>query len=89
MELWSWTLTAIGAFGLFMVGREKTWGWIVNLTAQPLWAVFAVVTGQYGFTVSAALYASVYGHNLWAQRRRNDALREGLRQAAENEGKLR
>jgi hypothetical protein len=91
VELWSWTLTAIGAFGLYMVGREKTWGWVVNLAAQPLWAVFAIVTQQYGFIVSSALYASVYGHNLLAQRRRdrrNDSLRESLRQAAENEGKI-
>jgi len=60
---WSWLLTAVGVFGLWLGGRRNYWGWFVGLMAQVLWMSYAVVTSQYGFMVSALAYGWVYGNN--------------------------
>jgi hypothetical protein len=62
---WSWLLTAVGVLGLWLAGRKDWRGWAVGLGAQLLWVAYAVVSGQWGFLVSAAAYGSVYGANLW------------------------
>ena len=64
MEWWSWTLTAVGITGLYLVGRKKTVGWVVGIGAQALWIAFAIATRQYGFIVSAVAYAGVNVYNL-------------------------
>ena len=60
---WSWLLTAVGVFGLYMAGRKVWWAWLIGLGAQVLWLSYAVSTQQYGFIVSAVAYGWVYGKN--------------------------
>lgn len=60
MELWSWGLAIIGVAGIYFVGRKTLWGWFVLLFNEVIWIVYAVVTEQYGFIVSAIAYAAVY-----------------------------
>ena len=67
--LWSWILTAIGIFGLYIAGSKKSWGWLVGLSAQGLWLAYAISTEQYGFIVSAFAYGFVYLRNFLAWRR--------------------
>lgn len=62
--IWSLVLAAVGVLGLYLAGRKSWTGWAIGLGAQVLWAVYAVVTQQYGFLISAAAYAAVYGTNL-------------------------
>jgi hypothetical protein len=62
--IWSFVLTGVGVLGLYIAGSKSLWGWAIGLAAQPLWAIFAIVTGQYGFVISAAIYGWVYGRNL-------------------------
>jgi len=77
--IWSISLAAIGILGIYLAGNKSRWGWALGFGAQVLWAVFAVVTGQYGFILSAIAYGIVYGRNFskWhvskAERRRMDA----------------
>ena len=66
---WSWLLTAVGVFGLYMAGRKVWWAWLIGLGAQVLWLAYAVSTRQYGFIVSAVAYGWVYGKNALAWRR--------------------
>ena len=40
---WSYILTAIGVFGLWLAGRKDWRGWLVGLTAQGVWLAYAVV----------------------------------------------
>lgn len=61
--LWSWVLTAVGVFGLFVAGSKRKWGWSVGIGAQVLWVAYALDSGQYGFLVSAAAYGWVYTRN--------------------------
>lgn len=60
---WSWTLAAIGIFGLWLSGRKDYRGWFVGLGAQILWITYAVVTAQYGFIASALAYGAIYLKN--------------------------
>lgn len=60
---WSWTLTVVGVFGLYVVSSGRRWGWLVNIAAQWLWIIYAVVTRQYGFIAAAIAYGAVFSLN--------------------------
>jgi hypothetical protein len=66
---WSYLLTAVGVFGLWLAGRKDRRGWIVGLCAQVLWIAYATATRQWGFYVSALAYGWVYARNARAWRR--------------------
>lgn len=61
---WSILLAAVGVFGLWLAGRKNAWGWAIGAAAQILWVVYALVTKQYGFLLSAGAYGWVYTMNL-------------------------
>lgn len=63
---WSYLLTAVGIFGIYLAGRKNLYGWAVGLGAQVLWIAYAVSTEQWGFIMSAFAYGSVYAKN-WSQ----------------------
>lgn len=46
---WSWLLTAVGVFGLYLAGRRIWWAWFVGLGAQGLWVAYALASEQHGF----------------------------------------
>jgi hypothetical protein len=60
MEYWSWILAVIGVAGIYFVGKKTLWGWFVLLFNELIWIIYAVITEQYGFIVSAIAYAAVY-----------------------------
>ena len=61
--IWSIALAAIGILGIYMAGNKSKFGWAVSFSAQALWFIFAIVTAQYGFILSALAYGWVYGRN--------------------------
>lgn len=65
-QAWSWLLAAVGIAAMWLAGRpSRAWlGWTVGITAQALWAAYAVATHQYGFLLSCTGYAVVYFLNL-------------------------
>lgn len=65
---WSILLAAVGVFGLWLAGRKNAWGWAIGAGAQVLWVIYALVSRQYGFLLSAAAYGWVYLMNLAAWR---------------------
>jgi hypothetical protein len=69
--IWSIALAAVGILGIYLAGRKNLWGWAIGTGAQVLWIVFALVTQQYGFILSALAYGAVYGRNWyrWAAER--------------------
>ncbi|MFB7936666.1 hypothetical protein [Streptomyces sp. NPDC056049] len=69
MAYWSYILTAVGVFGLWLAGRKSKFGWAVGLGAQVLWLSYAVTTEQWGFILSAVAYGWVYSKNFLAWRR--------------------
>lgn len=63
MWLWSWVLTANGAFYMLIAGRRPALGWSIGFFSQSLWVIYGLQVHQYGFLASAALFAIVYGRN--------------------------
>jgi nicotinamide riboside transporter PnuC len=72
LMIWSYLLAAVGILGIWLAGRRNLWGWALGVGAQVLWIIYALVTDQYGFIVSALAYAVVYARN-WYQWRREEA----------------
>lgn len=70
--VWSIILAAVGILGLYLAGSKKTLGWLVSLGAQVLWIIFALVSKQYGFILSALAYSWVYGRNFFKWRREQE-----------------
>lgn len=67
-QWWSWGLMAIGVLGLYFAGKAQKRGWMIGLFAQILWIVYAIVSHQWGFIVSAVVYGSMYARNYWLWR---------------------
>lgn len=70
--VWSVVLAAVGILGLYLAGSRNVWGWLVSFGAQALWFIFAIVTKQYGFILSALAYGWVYGRNYLKWRREQE-----------------
>jgi len=62
---WSWVLSAVGVVGLIFAGSKLKIGWAIGLFAQVLWIIYALVSHQWGFLVSAFAYGYVYARNWW------------------------
>ena len=60
---WSYLLTAVGVFGLWLAGRKDRRGWMVGVGAQTLWIAYATATQQWGFYISAIAYGWIYIKN--------------------------
>jgi hypothetical protein len=73
--MWSWVLEGVGLLGATVIGRKHWWGWSILLTNTVLWAVYAVVSRQYGFMVASFFYAPIYTRNLikWYKQRNKSA----------------
>ena len=76
MSAWSYLLTAVGVFGLYLAGRKDRRGWMVGIGAQVLWIAYATATHQWGFYVSALAYGWVYAKNArsWKPKRSRDSI---------------
>lgn len=61
--LWSLFLAVIGIVGIYLAGSKNKYGWIVSFSTQIAWFIFAIVTKQYGFILSAVAYGWVYARN--------------------------
>lgn len=60
MWIWSWVLAFVGAGGIYVVGKKKTYGWYVLMISEMLWTIYAVTTHQYGFLLAVTLYSAAY-----------------------------
>lgn len=58
--IWSWVLGFLGITGLFLSSRGKPVGFLLGFATQPVWIVWALLTGGYGFIPASFCYAYVY-----------------------------
>lgn len=72
--IWSFALAAVGILGIYLAGKKNKIGWAVGLGAQVLWVIFALVTVQYGFILSAVAYGYIYGRNWYLWHKEESAL---------------
>jgi len=68
----SFGLAPFGLLGMYVVGRKKTWGWMLSMSTQALWATYAIGTGQYGFLIGTCSYFVIYLRN-WLKWRKDAA----------------
>ncbi len=76
----SWCLAPFGLLGMYLAGQKKTWGWLVSMGTQSLWALYAVGTGQYGFLIGTCSYFAIYLKNYLAWRKEETGLPPGYGQ---------
>ncbi len=57
-------LAVAGCSGLLLAGKGKWYGWGIGLAVQPVWAIFAYVSGAYGLFLTCWAYGTVYTLNL-------------------------
>lgn len=70
---WSVGLTVLGGLGWLLVTVDKRiQGFAVGIAAQVAWVTYAVVTRQWGFIGSAALFGAInaLGVYRWTRARR-------------------
>lgn len=67
--MWSWLLTVVGVFGIFLIGQKRIVGWVVLVVSELLWIWYAIDTAQYGFVAGALIYGAVYlvSFHRWAK----------------------
>jgi hypothetical protein len=63
--MWSWVLEGIGLLATTIVGRKIWWGWVILITNAILWAVYGLVTKQYGFCAASIFYGPIYARNAY------------------------
>lgn len=68
--VWSFILAVVGILGLWVAGSNRWYGWAIGLGAQLLWVIYALVSNQYGFLLSAFGYGFVYARNIITARKR-------------------
>ena len=64
-----WILFPISLVGVHFQGRKKTWGWLLSLFTQVLWAAWAIALRQPGSLVGTSFYAAMYVKNWWKWRK--------------------
>lgn len=74
MQWWSWILTIVGVFGLYLAGKKSPIGWAVGIGAQFLWLSYAITTHQWGFIFSSLAYGWVYTKNYVSWRRERNKI---------------
>lgn len=68
LNTWSWLLTAVSVFGLWLTGRNPRAGWVFAVLVQQLWLTWALITDQWGFAVQSVAFSAMYARNLWRWR---------------------
>lgn len=66
---WSYFLAPFGLLGLYLAGRQVSWGWLLGLGTQALWLAYAIDTEQWGFVPGTLAYGFVYAKNFRAWRK--------------------
>lgn len=62
---WSYFLTVITAFSIWISFKWSPWGWGIGVLAQIPWAWYAIVTDQTGFIWECIIIGAVYANNFW------------------------
>jgi len=80
-EYWSWALSCLGGFGIYLAGKKDWRGWAIGIVNEILWLVYAVITNQYGFIFGSVLYSTILINNLygWLQEYRIKRIRKYLK----------
>ena len=62
-QVMSWIVVTIGLVGFILAGQKIWWCWYVNVFCQVLWYIYAWVSNQPAFYISALVYTVVFTRN--------------------------
>lgn len=71
--LWSYVLSLLGATSYLLAVRGIRVGLWVGVGTQFVWASYALISGQYGFLFSVALFGSINVYGLMKPRKDKNA----------------
>jgi uncharacterized YccA/Bax inhibitor family protein len=60
---WAWILTGLQVVALWAAGRRQWWAWLLGAGVQPVWIIYAILTGQLGFVPGCLVSAAVQVYN--------------------------
>lgn len=49
-------------------GAKKTWGWLIGVASEGVWAAYAYVIHSWGLAVLCLVYGGLYGRNYFRWR---------------------
>lgn len=80
-QLWGWVLSALGLVGFWLAGKKIWWAWYVNLLNQLVWALYAILTAQWGFLVGVVFYTFIFAKNarMWTLEHRAESKEKELK----------
>jgi len=64
LTAWSWMLTVVSIFGLWLSGRNPRAGWVFAACNQQVWLAYAMTTDQWGFAIQSVAFTIMYVRNL-------------------------
>lgn len=64
IQLFAWLSSLCMIGGMYVVGKKLWWGWILNLTAMPLFLCIDLHYGLWGFVAFNAVTTSIAARNL-------------------------
>lgn len=71
--MWSWILFGVAfivMYASWQAGNRKRWAWFLLALTNIPWALYGVLSAQYGFLATGLLYMAVYSRN-WARHERD------------------
>lgn len=75
-QILSYIMVAVGLAGFILAGNKVWWAWYVNLGCQVLWMIYALITSQYAFIISAVFYSVIFFRNAWKWTKEKDPVVE-------------
>lgn len=74
---WSIALTTAAVCNAWLLGNRWTPAWLLSLASQGVWLIYAVVSEQWGFAVSAVVFGvlNVRNYRKWRQLDREETAR--------------
>lgn len=64
MQVGSFVLFVVSAFGVWLTGNSRRWGWRFAICNQPLFIVWGLLTYQYGSIATSVVFVALYVRNL-------------------------
>jgi len=71
-QYWSWLLSILGGFSIYLAGKKDWRAWGITLLCETIWLTYAITTKQYGFFVGVVIYGIIATKNLVQWKREHE-----------------
>jgi hypothetical protein len=60
-----WLATACGLFGVYLLGNQNKWGFVVFMIASLSWVAFGLITGSIPVIIGSTIFFFMHGRGLY------------------------